>query len=52
MYRWEFYQDSKGDWRWRKISTQNGQIVGASSEGFASRANAVANAKLNGYTGS
>lgn len=51
-YNWEFYQDSKKEWRWNKKSAQNGQIVAASSEGFASRHNAVENAKKSGYTGS
>lgn len=49
--KWEFYKDNAGEWRWRKIAS-NGRIVGASSEGFSSRANAVYNAGLNGYQGS
>ena len=48
--KWEIYQDARGDWRWRRIAS-NGRIVGASSEGYSSRANAVANARRNGYTG-
>lgn len=48
---WEFYQDKKGEWRWRCIAS-NGRIVGASSEGYSSRANCVANAQRFGYTGS
>jgi len=51
-YRWEFYQDGQGKWRWRKLSTVNGQIVGSSSESFASRQNAVNNARIMGYQGS
>ncbi|MEX1013883.1 MAG: DUF1508 domain-containing protein [Candidatus Paceibacterota bacterium] len=49
--KWEFYKDTSGDWRWRKTAS-NGKIVGASSEGFSSKTNAVNNAKLNGYQGS
>lgn len=50
-YRWEFYTDAANKWRWRKISTVNGRIVGASSESFASKQNAMNNARLNGYRG-
>jgi uncharacterized protein YegP (UPF0339 family) len=46
--RWEFYQDSRSQWRWRRLA-QNGQIVGASSEGYVSHADCVANARRNGY---
>lgn len=48
---WTFYQDSQGKWRWRRTAG-NGQIVGASSEGYNNRADCVANARRNGYTGS
>lgn len=48
--KWEFYTDARGEWRWRRIAP-NGQIVGSSSEGYSSRANAVANAQRHGYTG-
>lgn len=37
----EFYEDG-GSWRWR-ITATNGLILHASSEGFASKANAKAN---------
>jgi uncharacterized protein len=40
--RFELYQDKKGEWRWRRFAT-NGQIVGASSEGYRSKADAEAN---------
>jgi uncharacterized protein YegP (UPF0339 family) len=46
--RWEFYQDNRSEWRWRRIAS-NGQIVGASSEGYTSRQNCVENARRNGY---
>lgn len=48
MDKWEFYQDRKGKWRWKRIAP-NGRIVGASTEGYSSRANCIANAKRNGY---
>ena len=48
-YQWEFYQDIAKKWRWRKVSTSNGKIVGASSESFSSKQNALYNAKIMGY---
>jgi uncharacterized protein YegP (UPF0339 family) len=47
---WTIYQDKSGAWRWRRTAP-NGQIVGASSEGYSTRANCVANAQRNGYKG-
>lgn len=47
---WEFYQDKAGEWRWRRTA-RNGEIVGASSEGYSSRRDCVANARRPGYTG-
>ena len=41
----EFYQDKRGKWRWRIIGT-NGKIVGASSQGFTTRNNAITNLEL------
>lgn len=32
----EFYEDAKGEWRWR-VTAANGQIVHASSEGFSAK---------------
>jgi len=49
--RFEFYQDSAKEWRWRIIAGNN-KVVGASSEGFSSRQAAVKNARMNGYQGS
>jgi len=49
-YTWEFYKDRSGKWRWKKIAS-NGKIVGASSESFASKQNALNNARINGYRG-
>jgi uncharacterized protein YegP (UPF0339 family) len=51
MDKWEIYQDSAKKWRWRRTAP-NGNIVGASTEGYSNRADCVANAKRNGYTGS
>lgn len=51
MDKWEFYQDTKREWRWRRIAS-NGKIVGASSQGYVNRADCVANAQRNGYKGS
>jgi uncharacterized protein YegP (UPF0339 family) len=30
--QWEFYEDKRGDWRWRRKAV-NGNIIGAASEG-------------------
>ncbi|MBN9453436.1 MAG: DUF1508 domain-containing protein [Bosea sp.] len=46
--RWEIYP-SGNEWRWRRIAS-NGRIVGASTEGYASKANCIANAQRNGMT--
>lgn len=48
--KWEFYKDSKGDWRWKRIAP-NGRIVGASTEGYKNKASCTANARRNGYKG-
>ena len=48
--RWEFYQDARAEWRWRRIAP-NGQIVGASSEGYSSKQACIENARRHGYTG-
>lgn len=48
--KWEIYEDKKGEWRWRR-SASNGNIVGASSEGYKARADAVKNAERYGYNG-
>jgi uncharacterized protein YegP (UPF0339 family) len=47
--KWEFYQDAAEQWRWRATSKQNGKIVGAATQGFASKQKAIENAKLMGY---
>lgn len=47
---WEFYEDKKGEWRWRRTVGQ-GNIVGASTEGYKAKADAVKNAEHYGYNG-
>lgn len=49
--KWDIYQDARSEWRWRRTAS-NGVIVGASSQGYNSRASCVENAKRFGYTGS
>lgn len=48
---WEFYQDAREEWRWRRKSRSNGRIVGASTEGYVKKTDCIANARRNGYTG-
>lgn len=45
--RWEFYKDSSGEWRWRRQAA-NGLIIGAASEGYADKADCIADARSNG----
>jgi uncharacterized protein YegP (UPF0339 family) len=47
---WDIYKDSADKWRWRR-KAGNGEIVGASSEGYANRADCEANAKRHGFGG-
>lgn len=48
--KWEFYKDGSNEWRWRRIAP-NGNIVGASTEGYKNKQDCIANAKRNGYKG-
>ncbi len=48
--KWEFYKDNAGEFRWRRTAP-NGQIVGASTEGYKKKADCLENAKRNGYQG-
>ena len=43
----DYYQDKKGDWRWRRIAV-NGEITGASSEGYKAKKDCQANASRAG----
>jgi len=45
--KWEVYEDKSGQYRWRRKAV-NGEIVGASSESYVKKADAVANAERNG----
>lgn len=47
--KWEVYPDNASEWRWRRTAP-NGRIVGASSEGYASKFNCLENARRNGMT--
>jgi len=38
----EYYKDSAGEWRWR-VTASNGEIIGASSEGYVRKIDAVKN---------
>jgi outer membrane protein OmpA-like peptidoglycan-associated protein len=46
--KWEFYKDAEHKWRWRRTST-NGNIVGASTEGYTNKADCEGNARRSGY---
>ena len=50
MDKWEFYKDNKGEWRWRRVAP-NGNIVGASTEGYKNKQDCIDNARRNGYKG-
>lgn len=43
----EFIKDVRGKWRW-KVKSSNGEIVGSSSQGFATKQKAQENAELLG----
>jgi outer membrane protein OmpA-like peptidoglycan-associated protein/uncharacterized protein YegP (UPF0339 family) len=45
--KWEFYKDAEDKWRWRRTAP-NGNIVGASTEGYMNRADCEGNAHRNG----
>ena len=45
---WDFYTDKAGRFRWRRIAS-NGEIVGASTQGYKHRAYCMENALRNGY---
>lgn len=36
MYKFEYYKDAAGDWRWR-VSHQNGNVIAVSSEGYKNK---------------
>jgi uncharacterized protein YegP (UPF0339 family) len=47
--QWEFYEDKRGDWRWRRKSV-NGNIIGAASEGYKARKDGEADAERQGWS--
>jgi uncharacterized protein YegP (UPF0339 family) len=49
--RWEFYQDARKKWRWRRAAA-NGRIIAASTEGYVKRSACVDNAKKSGFENS
>lgn len=48
--KWKFYEDNKGEHRWRRTAS-NGEKVGGLSEGYSGKGDCEANAQRNGYTG-
>jgi len=46
--KWRFFNDNRGKWRWRRLS-RNNKTVGASTQGYKTYADCMANAKRNGY---
>ena len=48
--QWKIEKDARGEWRWQR-KAPNGNVVGASTEGYKNRADCVANARRHGYTG-
>lgn len=47
--KWEIYKDAANGWRWRRTA-RNGNIVGASTEGYVNKSDCVSNARRNGMT--
>ena len=45
---WQFYKAKNNHWRWRCVAS-NGEIIGASHEGYANKKNCLANAYRFGY---
>ncbi len=45
MPLFEYYTDAAGEHRWR-VRSPNGRIIGASTEGYATKGGAVRNAEL------
>ena len=47
---WEFYKDKADEHRWRRTAV-NGEMVGASADGYVKKSDCEANARRNGYEG-
>ncbi len=45
--KWDIYQDKREEYRWRRTAT-NGEVTGASSEGYNKKADCKSNAERNG----
>jgi uncharacterized protein YegP (UPF0339 family) len=39
------FEDGIGEWRWTRVCTDNGKIVGASTEGYKNKSDCEDNAK-------
>ena len=48
--KWEMYKDKRGEHRWRRRAT-NGNIVGASCEGYNQKSACMKNAQRHGMDG-
>ena len=48
--KWEMYEDKRGEHRWRRRAS-NGNIVGASCEGYTKKADCKKNAQRHGMDG-
>lgn len=46
--KWQIYEDRRGKWRWR-VTAENGEIVGASTQGYSLKKDCIGNARLFGY---
>jgi uncharacterized protein YegP (UPF0339 family) len=49
-HKWVFFLDKAGKNRWRRIAS-NGNVIGASSQGYVTITDCYNNSVLNGYTG-
>lgn len=47
---WEFYEDAKGEWRWRARDVRNREILFVSAEGYSRRTDAVTCAVRAGWS--
>jgi len=47
--KWEIYKNNANKWRWRRTAS-NGNIVGASTEGYVNKSDCIANAQRHGMT--
>jgi len=48
-HQWKIYKDARGKHRWRVTHKKNGEIIGASTQGYVKRKDCIANAELFGY---